>query len=142
MTESARISLSYLKANAQKLSLVQPEMKDSDLHVHFPAGAIPKDGPSAGITITTALASLFSQRKVKPGLAMTGEITLTGRVLPVGGIREKVLGAYRHGIQEIILPKANLQDLDEVPANVRKKMTFHGVENFDEVAQLALPAEQ
>lgn len=141
MTESARISLSYLKASASKLSLTQPDMKNCDLHVHFPAGAIPKDGPSAGITITTALASLFSERKVKPGLAMTGEITLTGRVLPVGGIREKVLGAYRYGIHEIILPKANIQDLDEVPANVRKRMTFHGVESFDEVVRLALPAE-
>ncbi len=141
MTESARLSLSYLKANAQKLSLPQPDLRETDLHVHFPAGAIPKDGPSAGITITTALASLFSGRKVKPGLAMTGEITLTGRVLPVGGIREKVLGAYRHGIHELIIPKANLQDLEEVPANVRKKMTFHGVETFEEVAVLALPPD-
>lgn len=107
--------------------------KPLDVHVHVPAGAIPKDGPSAGITITTAIASAITQRPVRPDVAMTGEITISGRVLPVGGIREKVLGAYRAGIRDIILPRENQPDLDQIPEDVRKKITFHLVETIDDV---------
>ncbi len=136
MSESAHLAMSYIKANADRFELDLDKLKEEDIHIHFPAGAIPKDGPSAGITITTALVSLLSGRCVNPTVAMTGEITLTGKVLPVGGIREKVLSAHRHGLKKVILPADNLQDLDEVPPAVRKEMEFHPVEYFEQVADL------
>jgi ATP-dependent Lon protease len=111
----------------------------SDLHVHVPAGAIPKDGPSAGVTLVTALVSLMTQRPVRSDLSMTGEVTLSGRVLPVGGIKEKVLGARRAGIKTIILPKRNEKNLiEDVPSQVREGMTFHLVDTVDQVLNLAL----
>jgi ATP-dependent Lon protease len=111
----------------------------SDLHVHVPAGAIPKDGPSAGVTLVTALVSLMTQRPVRSDLSMTGEVTLSGRVLPVGGIKEKVLGARRAGIKTVILPKRNEKSLiEDVPSQVREGMTFHLVETVDQVLNLAL----
>ncbi len=114
-----------------------------DIHVHVPAGAIPKDGPSAGVTILTALISLLTNRPVRPDVAMTGEITLRGLVLPVGGIKEKVLAAHRAGIQTVILPEKNRKDLEEVPQKIRKGMRFHLIKRMEEVARLALrPARQ
>jgi ATP-dependent Lon protease len=111
----------------------------SDLHVHVPAGAIPKDGPSAGVTLVTALVSLMTQRPVRSDLSMTGEVTLSGRVLPVGGIKEKVLGARRAGIKTVILPKRNEKNLiEDVPSQVREGMTFHLVDTVDQVLNLAL----
>jgi ATP-dependent Lon protease len=112
------------------------------VHIHFPAGAIPKDGPSAGITILTALASLFTQRKVKTHLAMTGEITLRGKVLPVGGIKEKVLAAKRAGIKEIILCESNRKDIDAIASNYRTGLTFHYVKDMMEVLEIALTTQK
>ena len=109
-----------------------------DIHIHVPEGAVPKDGPSAGITMLSALASAFTGRKMKPYLAMTGEITLSGRVLPVGGIKEKVLAAHRAGIKKIILPKENKRDLDEIPANVKRNLEFILVEHMDDVLKHAM----
>lgn len=138
MNESAHLALSYLRSNADRFSLDLSELKSTDLHVHVPSGAIAKDGPSAGVTITTALYSLFSGRSLRPSLAMTGEITLTGRVLAVGGIREKVLAAHRHGYRKIVLPRENLPDIEEVPSEVRDAMTFVPVEHYEEVVAAAL----
>lgn len=140
MKESARIALSLLKA---RLPLMNPSLDFSkhDIHIHVPAGAIPKDGPSAGVTMLTSLASLFSQRRVDPKLAMTGEITLRGAVTPVGGIKEKVLAAHRAGVQSVILPKKNERDINEVPADVRAQLKFHFVENVSEVLRIALGLE-
>ncbi len=118
MQESGEIARSYLRAHAAELGL---SGLDRRLHVHFPAGAVPKDGPSAGITMTTALASLLSGRQVRPEVAMTGEVTLQGRVLPIGGVKQKVLAAHRAGLTEVILPDANGPDLDDVPQSVRDR---------------------
>ncbi|HUO46945.1 MAG TPA: S16 family serine protease, partial [Acidimicrobiia bacterium] len=107
-------------------------------HVHFPAGAVPKDGPSAGITMTTALVSLLTGRAVRPEVGMTGEVTLSGRVLPIGGVKQKVLAAHRAGLTEVILPLRNEIDLDDVPASIREVMTFHPVDSIDQVLDLAL----
>ncbi len=142
MKESATTALTYLKANADYLDINYDAFKNYDIHVHFPAGAIPKDGPSAGITILTSLASLFTQRKVKPFLAMTGEITLRGRVLPVGGIKEKILAAKRAGIKEIIMCIENKKDIDDIPAKYLKGLQFHYVKNMLEVFDLALMNEK
>lgn len=140
MKESAQAALSFIRSNAQELG-VDPEFFEKyDLHVHVPAGAIPKDGPSAGVTILAALISLLTDRPVRPDIAMTGEITLRGLVLPVGGIKEKVLAAHRAGIQTVILPEKNRKDLEEVPEKVRKEMSFHFVRRMEEVARLALRA--
>jgi ATP-dependent Lon protease len=109
-----------------------------DIHIHFPAGAIPKDGPSAGITMTTALCSALTERRVKKGLAMTGEVTLRGRVLPIGGLKEKSLAALRAGIKQIIIPKDNEKDLVEIPEEMRRKLTFYPVSHMDEVIALTL----
>ena len=115
--------------------------RDFDLHIHFPAGAIPKDGPSAGITVTLAIASTLSERPVRRDVAMTGEVTLRGKVLEIGGVKEKVLAAYRAGLREVILPKNNEKDLREIPSEVRKNMVFTFVATMDEVLRLAmLPA--
>ena len=138
MNESAHIALSYLRANAIDLGLNLDLLKKHDVHIHFPAGAIPKDGPSAGVTITAALLSLFSGRCFKSHVAMTGEITLTGKVLPVGGVREKVLSAHRTGIKKVILPRENMQDLEEVPPEILDEMLFVPVDYFDQIVSHAL----
>jgi len=138
MKESATAALSYLKANAESLKIDHRIFQHYDLHIHVPAGAVPKDGPSAGITMLTSLASIFTQRKVKANLAMTGEITLRGKVLPVGGIKEKILAAKRSGIKEIILSSKNKRDIQEIEKTYIKGLTFHYVDTVDEVLKLAL----
>lgn len=137
MKESGRAALSYAKANWKDLGIAEGALKGQEVHIHVPAGAIPKDGPSAGITMATALVSALSHRKVRRDLAMTGELTLTGRVLPIGGVKEKLLGAVRAGITEIIVPQANEADLDDLPKDVRKMLTVHLVETLDDVVALA-----
>jgi len=138
MKESAMLALSYLKANASDFGLDAKEIDKSNVHIHVPEGGTPKDGPSAGITLLTTLVSLFTNRKVKPFLAMTGEITLRGKVLPVGGIKEKVLAAKRSGIKEIIMCKVNERDVEEIKAEYIKGMKFHFVEEMKDVVKLAL----
>ena len=138
MKESAQAALSYIRSHAEMLGIDPAVFARSDLHVHLPAGAIPKDGPSAGVALTTALVSLLTRRKARPHIAMTGEITLRGMVLKVGGIKEKVLGAHRAGITTVILPKANEVDLEEVPIEVRTHMIFAPVERVEQAIQLAL----
>jgi ATP-dependent Lon protease len=138
MKESATAALSYLKANAESLKIDHRVFQHYDLHIHVPAGAVPKDGPSAGITMLTSLASIFTQRKVKANLAMTGEITLRGKVLPVGGIKEKILAAKRSGIKEIILSSKNKRDIHEIEKTYIKGLAFHYVDTVDEVLKLAL----
>ncbi len=141
MQESARAAMSYLRSRAELLG-VDPDFNEAmDLHLHVPEGAIPKDGPSAGITMATALVSALTKIAVRKDVAMTGEITLRGKVLPVGGIKDKVLAAFRGGITEIILPRENEKDLDEIPAEVRDRMEFHLVDSMDEVLRLALDGE-
>ena len=141
MKESARIALSYVRSHAAQLG-IDPARFEREFHVHVPAGAIPKDGPSAGTAMTTALVSLLSGRPVKHTVGMTGEVTLQGRVLPIGGLKQKVLAAHAAGLTEVILPERNRGDLDEVPEEVREQMTFHPVMSIDEVLGLALePAE-
>lgn len=142
MKESAIAALSYLKAHSEKLNIDYRVFNQYDLHVHVPAGAVPKDGPSAGITMLTSMASIYTQRKVKPYLAMTGEITLRGKVLPVGGIKEKILAAHRMGIKEIILCSRNRKDVEEVHASYIKNLTFHYVDTVDEVLEIALLPEK
>jgi ATP-dependent Lon protease len=138
MKESARIALSYLRSRGAELELPVGDLKDRGVHVHVPAGAIPKDGPSAGITMTTALASLLSGRPVRPDVAMTGEVSLTGRVLPIGGLKQKLLAASRLGITTAIVPKRNEPDLEEVPAEVLDNLTVFAVSDVREVLDLAL----
>ena len=138
MKESARIALSYVRGHAEDLGIDPEAFEDREFHVHVPAGAIPKDGPSAGITMTTALASLLSGRPVKHTVGMTGEVTLQGRVLPIGGLKQKVLAAHAAGITEVVLPERNRGDLDDVPADVRQVMSFHPVMTIDEVLERAL----
>jgi ATP-dependent Lon protease len=138
MKESAQAALSYIRNRAVSLGIDPEIFRKSDIHLHIPAGAIPKDGPSAGITMATALASLLTARPIKPELGMTGEITLRGKVLPVGGIKEKVLAAARFGLKTIILPKNNEADLDDVPPTVREQIKFILVDTVDEVLAAAL----
>jgi ATP-dependent Lon protease len=138
MKESASAALSFIRSNAATLGIAEDFYKNTDIHIHVPAGAIPKDGPSAGVTMLTALTSLLTGRKVKKDLAMTGEITLRGAVLPIGGIKEKVLAAYRAGIKTIILPEWNRKDMEDVPANIQKAIKFHFVNDMMEVLKLAL----
>jgi len=135
-------ALSYLKSNAASLRIDHRVFQQYDLHIHVPAGAVPKDGPSAGITMLTSLASIFTQRKVKSKLAMTGEITLRGKVLPVGGIKEKILAAKRSGIKEIIMSSKNKRDIQEIEKRYVKGLTFHYVGTVDEVLKLALLKEK
>jgi ATP-dependent Lon protease len=141
MKESARAALSFIRAHVQELGIPEDFYENQEIHIHVPAGAIPKDGPSAGVTMLTALASLLRGQTVVRDLSMTGEITLRGQVLPVGGIKEKVLAAHRAGIKQIILPKWNEKDLEEVPRKVRKAMRFHLVETMDDVLRIALPSD-
>ncbi|MFB0535395.1 MAG: endopeptidase La [Anaerolineae bacterium] len=138
MKESAQAALSYIRAKAGELGIDEDSFAESDVHIHVPAGAIPKDGPSAGVTMATALASLFSGRPVRSDLAMTGEITLRGQVLPVGGIKQKVLAAYQAGLETVILPKRNEVDLDDLPQEAREKMHFVLVDKVDQVIVSAL----
>ena len=142
MKESARIALTYLRSHAAGAGIEDASFADREFHVHVPAGAIPKDGPSAGITMVTALASLLTGRTVKSTVGMTGEVTLQGRVLPIGGLKQKVLAAHAAGLTEVILPERNAPDLDDVPADVREQMTFHPVTSVDEVLALALDPKQ
>jgi len=138
MKESARIALSYVRGHSDEVGADDESFEDQEFHVHVPAGAIPKDGPSAGVTMTTALASLLSGRPVKHTVGMTGEVTLQGRVLPIGGLKQKVLAAHAAGLTDVILPERNRGDLDEVPEEVREQMTFHPVMTIGEVLELAL----
>lgn len=138
MKESAHAALSYIRSKARTLGINVEMFNRHDIHIHVPAGAIPKDGPSAGITMATALASIFMNVPVKHKVAMTGEITLQGRVLPIGGLKEKILAAKRAGIKEVILPKRNEKDLEDIPKNIRKVMKFHLADKMDEVFPIAL----
>jgi ATP-dependent Lon protease len=140
MKESAQAAVSWVRAHAAELGIAPDFWMRSDVHLHVPAGAIPKDGPSAGVTLATALVSLLRDQAIRPGLAMTGEITLSGRVLPVGGIKEKVLAAHRAGLTTLVLPRQNeRQLLEDVPAEVRGQLEVHLVGNVAEVLHLALP---
>jgi ATP-dependent Lon protease len=138
MKESAQAALSYVRAQAKDLGFDANFFDSNDIHVHVPAGAVPKDGPSAGVTIATALASLLSGRPVRADVGMTGEITLRGQVLPVGGIKEKVLAAHRAGLRTVVLPKRNEKDLDDLPQETRDDMKFVLVDRVDEVLTTAL----
>lgn len=138
MKESGRAALSFAKANSKRLGIPEEGLQGREIHIHVPAGAIPKDGPSAGITMATALVSAVSGRKVRRDVSMTGELTLTGRVLPIGGVKEKVLGAVRAGIREIIVPIDNEADLEDIPADVRERIVFHLAETLDDVIDVAL----
>jgi ATP-dependent Lon protease len=138
MKESATAALSFIRSRSPELGLADDWFAKHDMHIHVPAGAIPKDGPSAGIAIATSITSYLTNIKVDSDLAMTGEITLTGQVLPIGGVKEKVLGAKRAGIKKILLPKRNEMDLEDVPKEVRDTIEFHFVEELSEVLQHAL----
>lgn len=138
MKESAQAAHSWLRARAPQLDIEETVFEQTDVHVHVPAGAVPKDGPSAGITIATALASAFTRRAVRKDVAMTGEITLRGRVLPVGGVKEKILAAHRAGVKAVILPDENEKELEEIPAHVRVQLQFHFVRHVDQVLDVAL----
>ncbi|MCO8307260.1 endopeptidase La [Streptomyces hygroscopicus] len=138
MKESAQIALSFLRSHGAELELPVGDLKERGVHLHVPAGAVPKDGPSAGITMTTALASLLSGRQVRPDVAMTGEVSLTGRVLPIGGVKQKLLAAHRAGVTTVIIPKRNEPDLDDVPAEVLDKLDVHPVSDVRRVLELAL----
>jgi ATP-dependent Lon protease len=142
MKESARIALSYLRSHGAELDLPVGELKDRGVHVHVPAGAVPKDGPSAGVTMTTALASLLSGRPVRSDVAMTGEVSLTGRVLPIGGVKQKLLAAHRAGITTVLIPQRNEPDLDDVPAEVLQKLDVHTMGDVRDVLALALEPAQ
>src|SRR5690606_28953532 len=141
MKESAMAGISYIRANSERLGIDSKFYKEMDLHIHVPEGAIPKDGPSAGITMAVATISALTNKPVSKDVAMTGEITLRGRVLPVGGIKEKVLAANRIGIKKVILPFDNKKDLDDVPTKIRRKIDFVLVKDMDEVLEHALLKE-
>jgi ATP-dependent Lon protease len=143
MKESARIALSYVRGHSEELRVEDDAFDEKEFHLHVPAGAIPKDGPSAGVTMTTALASLLSGRPVKHTVGMTGEVTLQGRVLPIGGLKQKVLAAHAAGLTDVVIPERNRADLDDVPEEVRDDMTFHPVMTVQEVLDIALePARE
>ncbi len=143
MKESVRTAVSYVRSRADKFMINPDFYKENDIHVHFPEGAVPKDGPSAGVTVTTALVSALTGRPVRGNVAMTGEVTLTGRVLPIGGLREKSMAAYREGIGKVIIPYGNISDLEEIDAPVKEKLEFIPVKSVDEVIDIALlPAEE
>lgn len=133
MQESCHIALSYIKANMKSYMLNEKIFEENDIHIHVPEGAVNKDGPSAGITITTALISLLTNKAVEKNVAMTGEITLRGRVLGIGGLKEKIIGAHRAGIKKIILPQENEKDLDEVPLEVKEKIEFIFIKTYEEI---------
>jgi ATP-dependent Lon protease len=137
MKESAQIALSFVRSHATELG-IEPGRLTGRFHVHVPAGAVPKDGPSAGVTMTTALVSLLTGETVRPAVGMTGEVTLQGRVLPIGGVKQKVLAAHRAGLTEVILPKRNEGDLDDVPEQVRAEMRFYLADDVRDVLGVAL----
>jgi ATP-dependent Lon protease len=139
MQESAKIAKSYIWSHAEDLGIDPEVIKNNGVHIHVPAGAIPKDGPSAGVTMTTAMASLYTGLPARSDTAMTGEVTLAGLVLPIGGVKEKVLAARRSGITRVILPKGNKKDLRELPDHVRQEMQFHFVDRVEEVLSLLIP---
>jgi ATP-dependent Lon protease len=138
MKESAQAALSFVRTNAEKFGISKDFLEKSDIHIHIPAGSMPKDGPSAGVTMFTALVSMLSGSRVRHDVAMTGEITLRGRVLPIGGLKEKVLAAHRAGIKRVIVPERNKPDLDEVPAEVKNDLEFVFVSKMDQVLEAAL----
>ncbi len=138
MQESARAALSYVRSRAEALNIPRDFFEKHDIHMHIPSGAQPKDGPSAGVTMATSLVSLISGRKAKPQVGMTGEITLRGQVLAIGGVKEKVLAAHRNGLTTVILPKYNEPDIDDVPDEIRKTMKFIFAETVDDVIGAAL----
>jgi ATP-dependent Lon protease len=138
MRESVNAAFSYVRSRADELGIEQDAFERYDIHVHFPVGATPKDGPSAGAAVTLAIASSLSDRPVRHDISLTGEVTLRGKILEIGGVKEKVLAAYRAGLRIVILPTANKRDLRDVPADVRDRMTFLFVDRMDEVLDLAL----
>ncbi len=138
MRESVDAAYSYVRSRGEALGIPDSEFRESDLHVHFPAGAIPKDGPSAGAAVTLAISSVLSRRPVRRNVAMTGEVTLRGKVLEIGGVKEKVFAAYRAGLREVIMPAANEKDLREIPPQIRSAMTFTFVSTMDEILRSAL----
>jgi ATP-dependent Lon protease len=138
MKESARAALTFAATHASTLQIPDDRLGSIEVHIHVPAGAIPKDGPSAGVTMASALVSAMSGRPVRKDVAMTGEITLRGRVLPIGGVKEKVLGAHRAGVTNIIVPKDNEADLEDIPEDVRSQLTFHTLATLEEVFDVAL----
>jgi ATP-dependent Lon protease len=142
MQESAKIAQSYIWAHAADLGVDPESIKDNGVHVHVPAGAIPKDGPSAGVTMTSAMASLYTGLPARSDVAMTGEVTLAGLVLPIGGVKEKVLAARRAGIHRVVLPMGNKKDLRDLPDHVRQEMQFHFVERVEDVLSLVIPGLQ
>ena len=135
MKESAQIALSFIKANCNKFEINYDDLTSNDIHIHVPDGAVPKDGPSAGITLTTAIISSFSNLKIKNDIAMTGEITLKGTVLPIGGLKEKSIGAYRNGITKIFIPSQNLRDLDDIPKEIKEKITYIPISHYKQLYQ-------
>src|SRR3990172_3930078 len=138
MQESAKAALTYVRAHAADIGIPYDFFEKTDIHMHIPSGAQPKDGPSAGVTMAMALVSLLTGKSIKKGIGMTGEITLRGQVLPVGGIKEKMLAAHRAGLKTIILPKRNEMDIEDVPAEVRRKMDFVFAESVNDVLKAAL----
>jgi ATP-dependent Lon protease len=142
MKESAQAALSLVKSRARDLGLAPDAFRDTDIHIHVPAGAVPKDGPSAGVAMFTALASLFSGRPVRADVAMTGEISLRGVVLPIGGLKEKALAAQRAGVSTVIIPRLNEKDLPDIPADAREKLTLVPVETVDDVLEGSLEEPQ
>ena len=138
MKESANIGLDYIKANAKKLGIDEAIFDKIDIHIHVPEGAVPKDGPSAGVTIATAIVSAMSHKVVNHNIGMTGEITLRGRVLPIGGLREKSIAAHRSGLQKIIIPRDNLKDVEEIPEAIKKELEIIPATTIDDVIDCAL----
>jgi len=137
MKESAQAAMTYVRSRADKLGLAKNFYQKMDIHIHIPEGAVPKDGPSAGAAMAVALISALTKNPVRHEVALTGELTLTGKVLPIGGLKEKVLAAHRAMIKDVIIPKENEKDLQDIPENVRKALNFHPVNNMDEVLTLA-----
>jgi len=141
MQESAKAAFSYIRSHAEALGAPLDFHKSLDIHIHIPEGAIPKDGPSAGITLATTICSALTKIPVRGDVAMTGEITLRGKVLPIGGLKEKLMAAHRHGILEVIVPRENEKDLPDIPDPIRQTMKLHFVESMDEVLKIALERE-